>query len=984
MNKNRMPRAIPIFLTAAISSCIVLGAMVSSGGTALAADPLTVTKIIQKDTNGTPDSNDDKTIEMTTGYEAYRVALDGKGNAYVTDPEMNIVYKYNNNGHLVNAVNKVNAPLGVGTGDGNIYVGGYRNGYNTVFVFSENWEPRGNVAISGSFYNEIITKTIQGDVYVFVVDSASNSIKVFKNGAPSGAFGPYVEYYNSEVLNGATYSYTRHRLVFPNGIEIDSATGEAYVTFREYVDRLLTAGCSDGTCISDESAYQAYPNATSAYKYWHPVASRQIAGVVNLSTRALARKIEVVGYELSGSASGTGTDLRGVALDNSGRLYIATNNSGIKVYDASSGAALSVSGGFASGIYNDLAFDPDTNRLFATKRDAVRNIGVVDVYGIDAYTTPANTAPSAPALLEPSGSAYAASVRPALKIANASDNEADPLMYGYEIKDKDGVIVADDSGISEGANGTTSMSVNTALMENASYSWRAQSFDGNAATWSGEAEFCVNEKNDNPTAPAVVAPVSTPEKVAVASPFGSSLTWNSSTDPDCYDTVSYVIEVSNDRGFSATLQSNSTSVRLSDFKGLSNGASYDWRVKAVDNNGGESAYGAGSFTYKTTVVKFESDQPGTKVYIDGNYGYLGTLVGNAPREVEGITPGSHFVAFVKAGYEPVYKIVNVADPLADDSALTVTARAEEWDKASRIKPAASGTALFRTTGNSAPFVVDYNNDGLKDVIGGDIDGNVYLYLSEEQLQEDDSKKVVLVAKGAIQNINVGSKAVPFVVDFDNDGKKDLLVGSGDGHIYLYLNTGDDASPVFSSAVTIKDSAGSDIKVLQNSAPVIVDYNNDGKKDLIVGGSEGTLRYCVNIGADGSPEFSPTYVSINVDGDGLSVGANSKAFFTDWNSDGKKDLVVGNGAGAAHLYLNVGSDDSPDFRSITALQQWIKDKKRERGNREFIPYLGYGQDLGDLAGGSGDTSLFVVDMDGSPARDIIVGNGAGGVVAYVTE
>ncbi len=46
------------------------------------------------------------------------------------------------------------------------------------------------------------------------------------------------------------------------------------------------------------------------------------------------------------------------------------------------------------------------------------------------------------------------------------------------------------------------------------------------------------------------------------------------------------------------------------------------------------------------------------------------------------------------------------------------------------------------------------------------------------------------------NIEVGH-LVPDVVDWNNDGKKDLLVGQfKDGAIHLYLNQGTDATPVF--------------------------------------------------------------------------------------------------------------------------------------------------------------------------------------------
>lgn len=972
MNKNRMPRAIPTLLMAALLSCIVLGAMVSFGGTALAANTPTITKIIQKDTN-------DKTITMTTGYEAFRVAADPQGNVYVTDPVFQIIYKYNLSGYLASSFTSVRRPLGIAVDNsGNIYVGGNQGGYKTVFVLDGRGVSHGVLGGATAGFTLPNDVAIGGQGGVFVADSDSNTVKAFKDGALTDTYGPYKETYNSELINGTNYTYVRHRLLFPNGIAVDSAKGEIYVTFREYVDQLKNVACSDGNCAYDDTAWLSYTGATSNHKYWYSAADRYIVAVINQSTGAVARKVLVSNFESSGSQTASGITLGGVALDNAGRLYVATNVAGIKIFDASSGAAVAVPVIFSSGTYNDLAFDPATNRLFAAKRDATNSFGVVDIYGIDTYTTPANTAPSAPVLVEPASGTYATSLRPILKIANASDNEADLLVYGYEIKDKDGVIVASASGISEGANGTTSMSVNTALMENASYGWRAQSFDGNSSAWSGESKFCVNERNDNPTTPTVVSPTD----MAPSSPFSTSLTWNPSTDPDCYDTVTYTVEVSGDQGFSKILASaaglGSQSVSLGALKGfesLMNGNAYYWRVKGIDDNLGESPFAVGSFVYKTTVVRFTSDQPDTKVYVDGNYGYPGRLLGTAgpgaPLDVQNISLGSHFVTFVKAGYEPYYTLSERVEEPLSEKAHTVIVDAS-LIKASRINPA-TGVDLFNiSVGHSSPFVVDYNNDGIKDIIAGGADGNVYLYLG--QVQEGGT--VVYVPQGAVPNINVDARAVPFVVDYNNDNRKDLLVGSGEGFIYLYLNNGTDDIPEFAPAVTVVDAAA-------NSAPSILDYNNDGKKDMVAGSYDGTLRIYINTGTDESPVFSAP-AAIKADNADLNVGSNSKAFFTDWNSDGKKDIVAGS-AGAVNLFLNIGSDESPVFVSINGLQQWIREKKRERGNREFVPYLGYNHDLGNLAGDSGEASIFVAEMGGSPstARDLVVGNGTGNITIYIT-
>jgi hypothetical protein len=60
-------------------------------------------------------------------------------------------------------------------------------------------------------------------------------------------------------------------------------------------------------------------------------------------------------------------------------------------------------------------------------------------------------------------------------------------------------------------------------------------------------------------------------------------------------------------------------------------------------------------------------------------------------------------------------------------------------------------------------------------------------------------------------VSLGYSA-PFVVDWNGDGKKDLLVGQKDlGKIRLYVNQGPDAAPSFSGFTYLK-CAGSDISL----------------------------------------------------------------------------------------------------------------------------------------------------------------------------
>ncbi len=69
---------------------------------------------------------------------------------------------------------------------------------------------------------------------------------------------------------------------------------------------------------------------------------------------------------------------------------------------------------------------------------------------------------------------------------------------------------------------------------------------------------------------------------------------------------------------------------------------------------------------------------------------------------------------------------------------------------------------------------------------------------------------VYVQKGGAP-LNVDRHSAPTVVDWNNDGMKDLLVGEFPGYVWLFINTGTDAAPVFTSGSKLKAN-GSDIRV----------------------------------------------------------------------------------------------------------------------------------------------------------------------------
>jgi hypothetical protein len=86
------------------------------------------------------------------------------------------------------------------------------------------------------------------------------------------------------------------------------------------------------------------------------------------------------------------------------------------------------------------------------------------------------------------------------------------------------------------------------------------------------------------------------------------------------------------------------------------------------------------------------------------------------------------------------------------------------------------------------------------------------------------------------------RSSPHVEDLDSDGKKDLLLGNTEGQILFYSNQGSDSAPVFSGYSLVEsDGAPINLDGVPRSRPFVCDWNDDGVKDLLVGSGDGYIR-----------------------------------------------------------------------------------------------------------------------------------------------
>ena len=193
--------------------------------------------------------------------------------------------------------------------------------------------------------------------------------------------------------------------------------------------------------------------------------------------------------------------------------------------------------------------------------------------------------------------------------------------------------------------------------------------------------------------------------------------------------------------------------------------------------------------------------------------------------------------------------------------------------------------------------MDFDGDGKNDVISGSYPGELYLFRGRGDGKFAAAEQLKH-ADG--KPIKLGFAAVAYAHDWDNDKDLDLLVGDIEGQVHLVPNDGARDKPSYGQASLLK-AGDAPVKVGHGDAgPTVADWDGDGKADLIVGNGAGGVVWFRNTGTDQAPRLAAAEVLVpDAQGDaaagqaaGAKRGTRAKVHAADWNKDGKLDLLVG--------------------------------------------------------------------------------------------
>lgn len=182
----------------------------------------------------------------------------------------------------------------------------------------------------------------------------------------------------------------------------------------------------------------------------------------------------------------------------------------------------------------------------------------------------------------------------------------------------------------------------------------------------------------------------------------------------------------------------------------------------------------------------------------------------------------------------------------------------------------------------ATSISDLNNDGKEDIFFG---GSKFIP-SQTYLQQDSS--FVRVTYPHLVKDSIKEDVASLLFDFNKDGFVDLIVGSGGADFY------GNSKPLTNSYYSLKntDFSSNEFPALYDNTSVIVPIDVDGDNDLDIFIGNHTV----------SSDFGKapnSYILINTNGT-FSVAPNNPfealgmvtdAIATDFNNDGKEDLII---------------------------------------------------------------------------------------------
>ncbi len=323
-----------------------------------------------------------------------------------------------------------------------------------------------------------------------------------------------------------------------------------------------------------------------------------------------------------------------------------------------------------------------------------------------------------------------------------------------------------------------------------------------------------------------------------------------------------------------------------------------------------------------------------------------------------------------------------------------------------VDPGAIHRASGRIRGQQHSLV-DFDGDGVLDLVvgigdwtdygwdnaydrngrwtNGPLRGFVYVLRNRGDNERPDyAPPVRLEADG--RPIDVFGMPSPVFADFRGTGRLDLICGEFLDGLTFFENIGTRTEPRYAPGRRLTHDGEPITLPLQMIVVTAYDWNGNGRPDLVVAQEDGRVALLENTGrviraetnsglragalAVNMPEFAPPRF-FRQRADEVKFGVLAAPVITDWDGDGRQDILAGNAAGEIAFIRNLGGFPV----------RWSEPRPLVSGDegRPVRFMAGYnGSVQGPAEAKWGYTNLSVGDFDGDGREDIIVSDITGRV------
>lgn len=203
--------------------------------------------------------------------------------------------------------------------------------------------------------------------------------------------------------------------------------------------------------------------------------------------------------------------------------------------------------------------------------------------------------------------------------------------------------------------------------------------------------------------------------------------------------------------------------------------------------------------------------------------------------------------------------------------------------------------------NSNPCLADLDTDGDLDLLIGTSIGRIQ-YWRNDGTPENFS---AVLETDFYQGIKTDRQAVPRVADLNNDGLLDLIVGEWDfnskANVRIYQNIGTPTVPAFSLVTAF----ALPVATREFTLPCLYDWDKDNRIDVLLGVYSDGLTWFRNTAPFGQFPDSLTFIAMSDTIPGWTEGYSLSASFVDIDTDGDKDMFIGEDDGGVSFFRNTG-------------------------------------------------------------------------------